>query len=337
MELIRRKQAFIDLGQRLDNIDKTLFDSIVTKAAKNPWFSHENLKLSFKGLASYLKGENLEQWINQYKIEEGQPKKIGVVMAGNIPMVGIHDLICILISGQHLVAKLSSQDDVLIPFILDQLIEIEPGFKDSISIVDQLKNIDAVIATGSDNTSRYFDYYFSKYPNIIRKNRTSIAILNGNENQDDLQLLADDIFSYFGLGCRNVSKLFLPQGKKLDEIIPHFEKYSYIHDHTKYHNNYYYNKSILLVNQTEHLDSGYALFQESVSLSSPISVIYYEYYQDIEQLKTMLDPLKDKIQCIVTKMDQIESRIPYGKAQNPELWDYADNIDTMEFLLGLQD
>lgn len=336
MELIRRKNTFIELGRRLKNLGKKQLKSITDKAlAKNPWFTEESIQLSFQGIINYLEEEKIDAWLENYDVKQTSARKVGVAMAGNIPMVGVHDLICVLISGNHLVAKLSSQDEVLIPFIVDLLCDIDPVFKNYISFVDQLKDIDAVIATGSDNTSRYFDYYFSKYPNIIRKNRTSVAVLNGKESPEELQELAHDIFAYFGLGCRNVSKIFLPEGTEIKDIIPHFEAYANLHDHTKYHNNYYYNKSILLVNLAEHLDNGFALLQENTALSSPISMIYYEYYQDIEQLKTILNPLKDKIQCVVTKINELAGGIPFGKAQKPELWDYADNIDTMRFLLNL--
>jgi hypothetical protein len=244
-------------------------------------------------------------------------------------------MICVLISGHKLIAKLSSQDDVLIPFIADELIKIEPEFKDAIEFVDQLKGMDAVIATGSDNTSRYFDYYFSKYPNIIRKNRTSIAILMGDENANELKDLGKDLFSYFGLGCRNVSKLFLPDGYDIKKLIPHLENFKYIIDHNKYGNNYFYRKSIFLVNQIEHLDNGFALFHHNDQLVSPISVIYYNYYKDLNSLKNQLIPMKDKIQCIVGNEGFIGNSVQFGKAQMPEIWDYADNIDTLDFLTKL--
>jgi len=336
LELIRRKNSFLELGQRLKILDNSLFDSIINKAStKNPWFTKENIQLSFKGLINYLEKDKIDTWLDRYEFVKISPKRVGVVLAGNIPLVGVHDLICILISGHKLIAKLSNQDDVLIPFIIDVLCEIEPEFKKDIVFVDQLKDIDAVIATGSDNSSRYFDYYFSKYPNIIRKNRTSVAILDGNESCEELYSLGHDIFTYFGLGCRNVSKLYLPEGKEIKDLIPYFDSYKHLHDHTKYSNNYYYNKSILLVNQYKHLDSGFALFHESEALSSPISMIYYEYYKDIKQVKSILNPLRNKVQCLVTNIDDIENRIQFGEAQRPELRDYADNVDTMKFLLKL--
>lgn len=336
MNFIKRTISFIELGNRLKKLSPDAYDQIIEKATyKNPWFTAENINLSLKGLINYLEEEKINAWLDHYKLKDSPKRKIGVVMAGNIPLVGIHDFICILLSGHKIIAKLSSQDDVLIPFIAKELIKIEPKFKPQIEFVDQLKGIDAVIATGSDNTSRYFKYYFGKYPNIIRKNRTSIGILDGNESKEDLKNLGDDIFSYFGLGCRNVSKLFLPGSISIEDIIPHFQDYKSIQDHNKYHNNYFYNKSILLVNQTEHFDSEFALFQENENLASPISMIYFEYYKDIEQLKNKLSHLNNKIQCKVSNIEAITDKVAFGKAQMPEIWDYADNIDTMDFLLNL--
>lgn len=309
-----------------------LTEVIESASYKNPWFSSDNIRLSIEGLTHYLEENKIDTWLKKYDLSKVSSKKIGVVMAGNIPMVGIHDMICVLMSGHKLIAKLSSQDDVLIPFIVDELIKIEPEFKDYIEFVDLLKGMDAVIATGSDNTARYFDYYFSKYPNIIRKNRTSIAVLNGEENSDELNNLGNDLFSYFGLGCRNVSKLYLPKDYDITELFPHLEPFNQLSNHNKYGNNYFYHKSIFLVNQTVHLDNGFALFQQNEKMVSPISVIFYNFYDNQKTLKTELSSIQDKIQCVVSNMDFIENKVPFGKAQMPDIWDYADNIDTMDFL-----
>lgn len=333
LDFIKRKKAFVELGQRLSNIDEEVLKDVIDRSGyKNPWFTQDNIRLSLNGLINYLDEKRLNVWINKYDISNVLSKKVGLVMAGNIPLVGIHDMICVLISGHGLIAKMSSQDDVLIPFIVDELIKIEPEFKGKIEFVDRLKGMDAVIATGSNNTSRYFDYYFSKYPNVIRKNRTSIAVLNGEEKSNELINLGQDIFSYFGLGCRNVSKVYLPTGYGIEKLIPHLEDFKDLIHHNKYGNNYFYQRSIFLVNQTPHLDNGFSLFQQNENLASPISVLFYDYYDDVQELKNGLSTYKDQIQCVVSNMKDFENRVVFGKAQTPEISDYADGIDTMDFL-----
>lgn len=333
MDFIKRTNAFLELGHRLKNMDSEIINEVIERAStQNPWFTNENISLSFTGLIHYLEEKRMSLWLNKYDFSKVSSKQVGVVMAGNIPMVGIHDMICVLISGHKLIAKLSSQDDVLIPFIANELINIEPEFKDAIQFVDKLKGMDAVIATGSDNTARYFDFYFSKYPNIIRKNRTSIAILTGGENPNELKDLGLDLFAYFGLGCRNVSKIFLPVGYDINKMISNLEKFSHLVNHNKYGNNYFYNRSIFLVNQTKHLDNGFTLFQQSEQLASPISVIYYDYYEDKNTLKSQINSLSNKIQCVVSEDNFFGDIVNFGKAQMPEIWDYADNIDTINFL-----
>ena len=311
MDFIKRTNSFLALGQRLKNLKREQLDDVIENASyQNPWFTPDYVRMSFDGLINYLDEKKFMSWLNNYDYSNISTKKVGIVMAGNIPMVGIHDLICVLISGHKVMAKLSSQDDVLVRFIIEELISIQPDFAGYIEIADQLKGMDAVIATGSDNTSRYFDYYFAKYPNIIRKNRTSVAILNGEESPKELRNLGLDIFSYFGLGCRNVSKLFLPEGYDIKKLLPHFEPFSNLINHNKYGNNYFYNRSIFLVNQTEHLDNGFALFQQSERLVSPISVIYFDYYKSIIELNDQLRSITDKIQCYVSNESSINQRIP---------------------------
>jgi hypothetical protein len=335
LDLKGRTQSFLELADRLKNLrveDKqNLFE---TAKDLNPWFTSENIQLAFDGLINYLDEQKLSNWLEQYDLNISRPKKVGVVMAGNIPMVGIHDFICVLLSGHHLVAKLSSQDTKLIEFVKDKLIEISPEFEKQISFVDKLKDIDAVIATGSDNTARYFKYYFSKIPHIIRKNRTSVAVLNGNESHEELESLGFDIFSYFGLGCRNISKIYVPNSYKFDSLFPHWEKFSNILDHHKYYNNYQYQQSIMLVNKAKHLDNGFLLMQQNANLVSPIGVVYYEFYDNLAGVIIQIERQKDKIQCLVTKED-LPGKIKFGKAQMPDINDFADNIDTMDFLSKL--
>ena len=256
-------------------------------------------------------------------------------MAGNIPLVGFHDLLCTLGAGHKAIIKLSRQDEVLPKYIINLLIEYDPEFGDNIEIVDRLSGIDAVIATGSDNSSRYFRKYFKDYPHIIRKNRTSVTVLTGNETKEELASLADDIFSYFGMGCRNVSKLYIPSDFKMEKLIPHFQPHEALQKHNKYFNNYEYNKAIYLVNMVDHLDNGFALFVESPELVSPLSVIYFERYETLDEVQIKLDEIGNKLQCVVGNIALNRTVIPFGKAQSPEIDDYADDVDTMEFLSSL--
>lgn len=327
-----RINAFVSLGQSLQQLSDDDFQTLTEKVAReNPWFTKENVRMAIHGVVKLLDKPNLEKWLSQYQFKE-ESKKIALVLAGNIPMVGFHDLLSVLISGNVAVIKLSSKDTVLLNYILNTLCSIEPSFRSRIELVEQLKNFDAVIATGSDNSARYFDYYFSKYPHVIRKNRTSVAILTGNESEEDLINIGVDIFSYFGLGCRNVSKIFLPTEYTFDKFYPSLERYQPIINHHKYCNNYDYQKSIMLVNQIPFLDNGFLMLHESTRMVSPISVVYYERYANREELSEKLKASEDKIQCVVGKD---AGMIPFGKAQYPELWDYADGVDTLKFLSQL--
>jgi len=263
-------------------------------------------------------------------------RSIGLILAGNIPIVGFHDILCVLASGHKALIKLSSHDQKFIPYLLNKLIEIEPGFELQISYIDRLKDFDAVIATGSNNTSRYFDYYFSKVPHIIRKNRNSVAILNGEESKEDLEALGHDIFDYFGLGCRNVSKLYVPKDYDFKEFFESIEEFKSVADHHKYNNNYDYNKSIFLVNLDKHFDNGFLLLKEDSRFVSPLAVLYYKEYQTIEQLGSELIKNEDLIQCIVSNSKLPLSTVAFGQSQCPGLMDYADGVDTMKFLRELK-
>ena len=336
LDLRRRINSFLALAQSLEGLTLEEKESHFRKANYyNPWFTFDNLALAWKGFLRYLNKQNLESWISNYDFSNVQPKRVGVVMAGNIPMVGIHDFICVLISGHILVAKLSSQDEVLIKFIAQKLIELEPEFEKRILFVDQLKDIDAVIATGSDNTARYFEFYFSMYPHIIRKNRTSIAVLNGEETAEELEALGDDIFTYFGMGCRNVSKIFLPVGQSIEGLFRHWENYRRLADHHKYANNYHYQRSIMFVNMQSFHDNGFAIFVENERFVSPLAVVYVSHYSDIRELENQLVFLSGKLQCIICKEGVLMGTNKFGTAQTPEVTDYADNVDTLDFLLKL--
>ncbi|MEJ7645357.1 MAG: acyl-CoA reductase [Chryseolinea sp.] len=324
--------AFHQLGKQLEQLSDDEFQSLATDTRnQNPWFTEDNIRRSFDGITRWLDKKSLDDWISTYDFNIS-PRKIAVVMAGNIPLVGFHDFLSVLISGHSLLIKSSSKDKVLLTFIVEMLTSIEPRFKSKIEYADQLKGFDAIIATGSDNTSRYFEYYFKKYPHIIRKNRTSVAIVDGHETLEDLTALGDDIFSYFGLGCRNVAKIFLPAGFRIDTLFECWSKFKEIINHHKYCNNYDYQKSVLLITQAPFLDNGFVMLQENKKLFSPLAVVYYEFYTDQKALAQTLEPVRSKIQCVVSNE---EGSVKFGGAQSPMLGDYADQIDTLKFLTTL--
>ena len=306
----------------------------------NGWFMEENVRYAFKGIAYMLEQERLLDWISRYITDlskNKKPKNVAVIMAGNIPMVGFHDMLCVLLSGNRCIAKLSSDDKFLLPAITQVLQTIEPKFGDYIEFTESpLKNIDAVIATGSNNSARYFDYYFGKYPHIIRKNRNSVAVLTGTETTEELKHLGDDIFRYFGLGCRNVSKLFVPKDYVFDTFYEAIYDFKNIINNNKYSNNYEYNRTVYLMNQhVGLLDNNFLLLKNDTTYTSPIGVLFYEYYNDIADLNKRLQADKDVIQCVVTSSKDIDSRLSIGTTQLPGLCDYADGVDTMRFLLEL--
>jgi hypothetical protein len=335
----QRIQAFAALGETLLNILAQPTDEFLRLLHKaenqNAWFTQANSLKMLANVARMLNAADLQQWLETYTIPERNAKTIAVIMAGNIPMVGFHDALCVLMSGNALTVKLSSKDAVLLPFVFDLLVEIEPEFADYIHIEHGLlKKFDAIIATGSNNSARYFDYYFGKYPHIIRKNRNSIAVLNGNESIEQLQVLGNDIFDYFGLGCRSVAKLYVPQNYDFATLFDTWDGFWNLAQHNKYMNNYEYNKSILLVAGTPHFDTGYALFTEHTAYNSAIAVNHFEYYKSIEQLSQTLQHDKDLLQCVVSSFDiSAVPTVRLGNAQNNNLSDYADGIDTMAFLL----
>ncbi|MCB0464207.1 MAG: acyl-CoA reductase [Aequorivita sp.] len=333
MQLNQRINAFVKLGKFLSEIEA---ENVLKKAqAENGWFTQENIKFALKSWAEALTSDNLQHWVSNYKIDGTTPKTIAIVMAGNIPLVGFHDFLSVLITRNKVLAKLSSNDKTLLPFLASHLIDIEPEFKNYIEFTEgKLENFDAVIATGSNNTARYFEYYFGKYPNIIRKNRNSIAVLTGNETEIDLKLLADDIFTYFGLGCRNVSKLYVPENYDFESFFKAMFNWKEIIQNHKYINNYDYNKAVYLMDSFPLLDNEFMLLKEDKGFSSPISVVFYEKYDSLEALKEELKVQSENIQCLVSKAG-LTNEIAFGKAQNPKLWDYADGVDTIDFLLKL--
>jgi hypothetical protein len=332
-----RVSAFVQLGVAIQSLSESEKQELFWRVEnKNSWFTKESCQAALDGIVSMLAADKLQKWLQEYRnLDALTPRSIGIMMAGNIPAVGFHDLMSVLISGHIACVKLSSADEILMKWIVKTLIAIEPRFQDLIQIEEMLKGKDAYIATGSDNSSRYFSYYFGKYPSIIRRNRTSVAVLTGTESTTDLQDLGKDIFQYFGLGCRNVSKIFIQSKDQLQHLLDSLEIFSSITRHHKYVNNYDYNKSILLVNREDHLDNGFLLIRESSEMVSPISVLFYEIYTDLDQLKDKLDEMKDHIQCIVSNSDSIQGCVPFGGAQQPDAWDYADGVDTLSFLKKL--
>jgi hypothetical protein len=261
-----------------------------------------------------------------------QPKTVGLILAGNIPLVGFHDFLSVVVSGHKVLVKTSSNDQKLLPFLSNYLISINSELENYITFTEgKLENFDAVIATGSNNTARYFEFYFKDKPSIIRKNRNSVAILTGNESHEDLVNLGEDIFRYFGLGCRNVSKLFVPKDYNFENFFKAIYEYKDVIFYEKYSNNYDYNKAVFLMSNFKLLDNEFLTIKEDTSYSSPISSVFYEYYDDLNEITSRLENDADQIQCIVSK-DAIENSILFGQTQKPNLWDYADNVDTLVFL-----
>jgi len=346
---IDKKKCFVALGKFLSqfSLDKNtkdetvlhndlFFDDFVDllklSQSHNGWFTQEQVYHAIQSWAKALEEDNLNQWISVYDFSEVKPKTVGLILAGNIPLVGFHDLLSVLISGHNVLVKTSSNDQHLIKFLARYLVAVNPEIENCITFTDgKLENFDAVIATGSNNTARYFEYYFKNKPNIIRKNRNSIAVLNGNETHDDLVNLGEDIFRYFGLGCRNVSKLFVPEDYNFEAFFKAIYEYNDVIYYEKYSNNYDYNKAVFLMSNFKLLDNEFLTLKEDTSYSSPISSVFYERYENIEHLKKQLEKDAGQIQCVVSN-GVIENSIPFGKTQQPELWDYADNVDTLLFL-----
>ena len=316
----------------VDSRYDTFFEAIDRAKIQNGWFQKKACITAIQCWGSALQPDKIARWESNYPLKDNHnPKTIAVIMAGNIPLVGLHDLISIWISGNRALVKCATKDSILIPFIVG----VDPLFQSLTSFTDgQLEGYDAVIATGGNNAARYFDYYFSKYPHIIRKNKNGIAVLNGSETQEDMENLGKDILQYYGLGCRNVSKLYLSKGFDLDFVFGGLYPYAHVIEMNKYANNYDYNKAVYLMSEFEFLENGFFMLREDKAISSPIATGHYEFYETLSPLKSDLLEQKENIQCIVSKAD-IEGAIPFGQAQNPQLWDYADGVDTIEFLKGL--
>ncbi|MBU3681312.1 MAG: acyl-CoA reductase [Flavobacterium sp.] len=345
-------RAFVELGKflqqfRTDSPQKKeavlgndvhfdAFEALIQLSqSHNGWFTTDQVQFAIGSWADALTQANLDQWLAPYQIPVHTPKTIGLVLAGNIPLVGFHDLLSVLIAGHKAVIKTSSNDQKLLPFLANYLQDVEPSLAKRIQFTEgKLENYEAVIATGSNNTARYFEYYFKDKPSLIRKNRNSVAVLSGQETQTELHALGEDIFRYFGLGCRNVSKLFVPEGYDFTAFFEAIFAYQDVIHYEKYANNYDYNKAVFLMSNFKLLDNGFLTLKEDTSYASPISSVFYEYYNSIEQLKNRLNTEKDQLQCIVSSID-IPGAISFGTTQKPALWDYADQIDTLNFVLAI--
>ncbi|WP_299064013.1 acyl-CoA reductase [uncultured Polaribacter sp.] len=353
MESIQNRiNAFIKLGtflsqfsvekiKKIDGIEhnELFFDGFLHQIKiaqeKNSWFTKENILFSLNSLSKSLNKSDLEHFTKDISSKNKTSKKVAIVMAGNIPLVGFHDFLSVLLSGHSVIVKQSSNDKHLLPFLAKYLEYVDVDFKGKITFTEEkLTNFDAVIATGSDNTARYFEYYFKNKPNIIRKSRNSVAVITGKETEEDFIKLADDVFQYFGLGCRSVSKLYVPKDYNFDAFFNGMYAKKDIINNAKYANNYDYNKAVYLMSLFDLLENGFLMIKEDESYSSPIATIFYEYYDNEIDLKIKLHQDKDKIQCIVAK-DFIENEVAFGQTQHPKLTDFADGINTLEFLANI--
>ena len=338
--------AFVKLGTFLNDFcnsntveeewSQKLNEVITLAGHHNGWFTKENILFALKSWSELLTEENLQEWLSGYNLEKNNPKSVAIIMAGNIPLVGFHDFLVTLITGNTVLVKLSSNDKVLLPFLSNYLIDSEPSLTKKIHFTEnRLQGFDAVIATGSNNTARYFHYYFGKKPNVIRKNRNSIAVLTGKETTEELSELGKDIFQYYGLGCRSVSKIFVPKGYDFTSFFESVYGYSPIVNQAKYANNYDYNKAVYLMSEFKILDNGFLILKEDKSNASPIASLFYEYYDSLDDLRKNLSQEAEKIQCIVVHQGifKEEDEVPFGHTQKPSLTDYADGVDTVDFLL----
>lgn len=352
MQLQERINAFVKLGDFIRQFSKEVIQKnkkvehndvffegfkhqLKLAEIHNGWFTKTNIIFSLNSWANALTQSNIIHWLKPYKIKNVTPKKVAVIMAGNIPLVGFHDFLSVLITGHHLLIKQSSNDKHILPYLAKYLEYVAPSFKDKITFnTDKLENFDAVIATGSNNTARYFEYYFKNKPSIIRRNRNSIAVLTGNESFEDLKELSEDIFRYYGLGCRNVSKLFVPKGYDFKLFFEAIYHWSAIINKAKYANNYDYNKAVYLMSNFDMLENGFFMIKEDKSYSSPIATAFYQYYNTLDDLRNKLKSDAHQIQCIVSK-GFVENEIAFGQTQQPQLWDYADSVDSVTFLLSI--
>lgn len=338
MTLQDRIKALVQLGEHLKGEDEFL-DAIIKRTEfNNGWFTIENQKKAIAAIANeFLDAEKLAAWSNRYTFEEQATKKtVGLILAGNIPLVGFQDVLCVFVAGHHCQIKLSDKDKFLLPYLIKLLTKFNPACADYFDIVDKLSGFDAIIATGSNNSARYFEAYFGKYPNIIRKNRNAVAILKGTETAEDFKALGKDVFNYFGLGCRNVAKVYLPKGFEFNPLLEGLHEYKEIVLHSKYKNNFDYSYALMILNKVKFEANGCIIMTEHKTMASGIANLFYEYYDNEEALHQKLLAEKEQIQVVVGQVDWTDLPVAdFGKAQEPTLLDYADGVDVMDFLLDL--
>ena len=302
---------------------------------QNGWFSKDNVCYALKQWSKLLQKNNLENWLAPYNIPAANKKTVAIIMAGNIPLVGFHDFLSALVSGHQIIVKQSSKDRHILPYLAAYLMHLIPTLKSKIKFTEgKLKGLDAVIATGSDNTSRYFEAYFKNIPTIIRKNRNSVCVLTGNESDYELKGLAEDIFRYYGLGCRSVSKLFVPKDYNFDNFFKAIYDWHPILNSAKYANNYDYNKAVYLMSEYQLIENGFLMLKQDLRYASPIATLFYEFYEDLEALKSRIKSDFALIQCVVSK-NFTTDEVAFGSTQHPKLSDYADGLDTVDFLLKI--
>lgn len=339
MQLAERIALLARLGDYLRSKDERLEAVIHRTAHTNLWFTKENQWKAVDAIAEqWLRFEKLDQWLGNYDIPaERTARKVGLVLAGNIPLVGFHDVISVFATGHAAMIKLSEKDPHLLPFLVKVMTEMDERAASCFQFAERLEGFDAVIATGSNNSSRYFEAYFGKYPNIIRRNRNGVAVLTGLETPEELAALGEDIFRYFGLGCRNVSKLYVPEGYDFEPLLESLHEYRQIVLHDKYKNNFDYNTAIAMLNKTAYLSNGCLVLMEDTGIVSPIAAAYYQFYSDIETVEKEILDRSEEIQLVAARPGVLNApTLPFGAAQEPELWDYADGVDTVAFLLGLK-
>jgi len=347
MNLQDRLATLIALGKHLRGETDEFLEALQKRTEfNNPWFTLENQKASVKAIAEeFLDESKIRGWVSSYKVtpiadtpffpEPMEPKTVGLVLAGNIPLVGFHDILCVYVSGHKAQIKLSSKDEYILPYLLKLLARFDERAEEYFEVVPQLKGYDAVIATGSNNSARYFETYFGKYPHIIRKNRNAVAVLSGEETEEEFRALGHDIFRYFGLGCRNVSKLYAPEGYDFQPLLETLHEWKELQNHTKWKNNFDYNYALTTLNKESFHLTGPLMVLEEKAITSRIGTLHFEYYKDKATLETELTERAEEIQLIVARPGYLTlDTFAFGEAQQPALADYADGVDTLAFLLG---